>query len=154
VCTINTTWASTEHMSAALVAEVGRGLFPTPRQVLAAGEAHLRARCRLGFRAPTVIRCTQRMLDDGVLDARGQGDPAALGYDYLLSLPGIGPYAAAHCRVLLHDFAHLPVDSIMTAHLRDTHGIADGFAGFFAAWGDHAFLGYQLKRVAARLAGT
>lgn len=154
VCTINTTWAATEHMSAALVAEVGRGLFPTPHQVLAFGEAALRARCRLGFRAPTVIRCTQRMLDDGVLDASGHGEPAALGYAYLLSLPGIGPYAAAHCRVLLHDFAQLPVDSIMTAHLRETAGLADGFAAHFEAWGDYAFLGYQLKRVAARLADT
>jgi N-glycosylase/DNA lyase len=152
VCTINTTWTSTEHMSEKLVREVGRGAFPTPRQVLRFGEAELRARCRLGFRAPTVIRCTQRLLDDGALDMLGHGDPARLTYDYLLSLPGIGPYAAAHCRVLLHDFAQLPVDSIMTAHLRDTAGLADGFADHFGPWGEHAFLGYQLKRVAARLA--
>ena len=152
VCTINTTWSSTERMSAALVDHVGRGLFPTPRQVLAFGEAGLREHCRVGFRAPVIVRCTERMLADGVMDAIGHGEPAALGYDYLLSLPGIGPYAAAHCRVLLHDFAHLPVDTVMTAHLRDVHGIADGFVDHFAAWGEHAFLGYQLERVAMRLA--
>jgi 3-methyladenine DNA glycosylase/8-oxoguanine DNA glycosylase len=152
VCTINTTWASTERMSANLVAEIGRGAFPTPRQVLAFGEDALRARCRLGFRAPVVIRCTQRLLADKVMSLAGHGDPTALGYDYLLSLPGIGPYAAAHCRVLLHDFAHLPIDTVMTAHLRDVIGITDGFVEHFAAWGEHAFLGYQLKRVAMRLA--
>jgi N-glycosylase/DNA lyase len=152
VCTINTAWSSTARMSAALVAEIGRGLFPTPRQVLAFGEAALRERCRLGFRAPVVMRCTQRLLDDKVMDAAGHGEPAALGYDYLLSLPGIGPYAAAHCRVLLHDFAQLPVDTVMTAHLRETAGIDAGFVAHFAKWGEHAFLGYQLPRVAARLA--
>jgi hypothetical protein len=40
-----------------------------------------------------------------VIDASGEGPPERLDYDYLVSLKGIGPYAAAHCRVLLHDFS-------------------------------------------------
>jgi 3-methyladenine DNA glycosylase/8-oxoguanine DNA glycosylase len=154
VCTINTSWAGTCKMTENLTARVGHGLFPTPRQILRFGEARLREDCRMGFRAPVLIGCTERLLDDGAIDAAGHGTGAALGYEYLLALKGIGPYAAAHCRVLLHDFSRLPVDSVVTAHLRDTLGItdADAVEAHFAPWGDYRFLGYRLRRNEARRA--
>ncbi|MBI3512506.1 MAG: hypothetical protein HY060_00270 [Proteobacteria bacterium] len=154
VCTINTTWAGTVAMSERLVERVGGGLFPTPVAVLGFGEARLKAECRLGFRARTLTRATARLLADGVLDPDGHGSADALGYDYLLSLFGIGPYAAAHCRVLLHDFSRLPVDSVVTAHVRDVLKLRGDKAveRHFARWGAYRFLGYRLRRIADRLA--
>jgi N-glycosylase/DNA lyase len=153
VCTINTSWAGTVAMAARLVERVGRGAFPTPGAVLRFGEARLRQECRLGFRAATLHRGTARLLADGAIDRAGHGAAATLGYDYLVSLFGIGPYAAAHCRVLLHDFSRLPVDSVVVAHARDRLGLArDAVEAHFARWGDYRFLGYRLGRIAARQA--
>src|SRR6202035_5882104 len=98
VLTVNTSWAGTCRMSAALVADPGGGAFPTPDAVLDYGEKRLRLRAKLGFRAPTVIAATRRMLDEGAIDGDGHGRPQQLDHDYLVSFKGIGPYAAAHCR--------------------------------------------------------
>jgi 3-methyladenine DNA glycosylase/8-oxoguanine DNA glycosylase len=151
--TINTSWSSTRRMAAALVAEPGGGAFPTPGAVLDYGEARLRQRARLGFRAATVITATGRMLDDGAIDPEGDGESPRLGHDYLTSLKGIGPYAAAHCRFLLHDFTRIPVDSVVTAHLRNRHGASPAeFVASREDWGDYLALGYRLMRLAEKLA--
>ncbi len=73
VLTINTAWSSTCRMAAALVAEPGGGGFPMPEAVLDYGEERLRRCAKLGFRAPTVISATRRMLEDGAIDAAGEG---------------------------------------------------------------------------------
>jgi 3-methyladenine DNA glycosylase/8-oxoguanine DNA glycosylase len=153
VLTINTAWSSTCRMAAALVAEPGGGAFPEPGAVLDYGEERLRCEARLGFRAATLTAATGRMLEDGAITPSGEGGPERLGHDYLLSLKGIGPYAAAHCRVLLHDFARIPIDSVVTAHLRERHGIApEAFAASRAAWGPYLALGYRLLRLGEKLA--
>jgi 3-methyladenine DNA glycosylase/8-oxoguanine DNA glycosylase len=149
VLTINTAWSSTRRMTAALVAEPGGGAFPGPEAVLDYGEARLRERAKLGFRAATVAGATRRMLQDAAIDASGEGRP---DYEYLIGLNGIGPYAAAHCRVLLHDFRRLPIDSVVTAHLREHHGSDPAaFAADRAAWGAYLALGYRLTRLREKL---
>jgi len=154
VLTINTSWSATLRMSAALVAEPGGGAFPSPEAVLDYGEARLRERAKLGFRAPTVIAATRRMLDDGAIDTDGNGDAARLVHDYLTSLKGIGPYAAAHCGLLLHDFSRIPIDTVAVADLRERFGQdpAEFLAGR-AQWGAYLALGYKLSRLRAKLAG-
>ena len=152
VLTINTSWSSTCRMAAALVAEPGDGSFPGPEAVLDYGEQRLRERARLGFRAPTVIGTTRQMLNDGVIDATGEGRPEQLGHDYLIALKGIGPYAAAHCRLLLHDFARIPVDSSVVAYFRERHDCDPAaFAASRAAWGSYLALGYKLARLREKL---
>jgi 3-methyladenine DNA glycosylase/8-oxoguanine DNA glycosylase len=148
VLTVNTSWAGTCRMSAALVAEPGGGAFPLPAALVDYGEERLRAIAKLGFRAPVVVRSTQRMLDDGTIDADGNGLEDRLDHDYLIALKGIGPYAAAHCRMLLNDFSRIPVDSVVVAHLRDRH--ATDPATFIAAraeCGAYLGLGYRLMRL-------
>src|SRR5208282_4947175 len=95
VLTINTSWSSTCRMAAALVAEPGEGVFPGPEVLLDYGEERLRERAKLGFRAATVVSTTHRLLADGAIDTVGQGQFERLGHDYLVSLKGIGPSAAA-----------------------------------------------------------
>ncbi|MFZ3234545.1 MAG: hypothetical protein WA417_03250 [Stellaceae bacterium] len=149
VLTINTAWSSTCRMAAALVAEPGGGAFPGPEAILDYGETRLRERAKLGFRAPTVIAATRRMLEDGVIDRAGEGCP---DYDYLIGLNGIGPYAAAHCRLLLHDFSRIPVDSVVTTYLRERHASdAAAFVASRAAWGAYLALGYRLARLREKL---
>jgi 3-methyladenine DNA glycosylase/8-oxoguanine DNA glycosylase len=149
VLTINTAWRATCRMAAALVAEPGGGAFPVPEAIVDYGEARLRERAKLGFRAATLYRATQRMFDDRVIDSDGEGRPE---YDYLIGLSGIGPYAAAHCRLLLHDFSRLPVDSVLVAYLRQCHDTDPaGFAASRVDWGDHLALGYRLMRLREKL---
>jgi 3-methyladenine DNA glycosylase/8-oxoguanine DNA glycosylase len=146
--TVNTSWSGTCRMTAALVAEPGGGAFPTPQMMIDYGEERLRTVAKLGFRAPTAIAATRRMLDDSVIELDGHGDPDRLDYDYLTSHKGIGPYAAAHCRMLLHDFSRIPVDSVVVAHLRERHDTTP--AEFIAArseCGVYLGLGYRLMRL-------
>jgi N-glycosylase/DNA lyase len=154
VLTINTSWSSTCRMAAALVTEPGDGAFPSPEAVLDYGEARLRERAKLGFRATTIVSATHRLLDDGTIDADGGGSPENLGYDYLVSLKGIGPYAAAHCRVLLHDFSRLPVDSGVITYLRERHGCDPAEFAASRSWGPHLALGYRLARLRDKLAAS
>ena len=148
VLTVNTSWSGTCRMSAALVAEPGDGAFPGPSAILDYGEERLRRIAKLGFRAPVVIATTGRMLDDGMLDAEGNGVDDRLDHDYLLGLKGIGPYAAAHCRMLLQDFSRIPVDSVVVAHLRERHDTTpQAFIAERAECGAYLGLGYRLMRL-------
>jgi hypothetical protein len=152
VLTINTNWSSTRRMVAALVAEPGCGAFPDPGSVLDYGETRLRERARLGFRAPILIAATRRMLEDEVITVSGEGSLDRLSHDYLISLKGIGPYAAAHCRVLLHDFSRIPVDSSVATYLRERHGCDPAaFAADRSSWGLYIALGYRLARLREKL---
>lgn len=149
VLTINTAWSSTCRMAAALVAEPGGGAFPDPRAVLDYGDTRLRESAKLGFRAATVISATRRMLEDGAIDEAGEGQP---DYDYLLALNGIGPYAAAHCRLLLHDFSRIPVDLSVAAYARERHTMdAATYVASRTSWGDYIALGYRLARLSEKL---
>jgi 3-methyladenine DNA glycosylase/8-oxoguanine DNA glycosylase len=148
VLTVNTSWSGTCRMSAALVAEPGDGSFPLPEALVDYGEERLRRIAKLGFRAPVVTATTRRMLDDGAIDAEGNGAPERLDHDYLMSLKGIGPYAAAHCRMLLQDFSRIPVDSVVVAHLRERHDTTpQEFIAARAACGIYLGLGYRLLRL-------
>jgi 3-methyladenine DNA glycosylase/8-oxoguanine DNA glycosylase len=146
--TVNTSWSGTCRMVAALVAEPGGGAFPLPEMLIDYGEDRLRNLAKLGFRAPTAVAATRRMLDDGIIDGQGHGDGDELDYDYLLGLKGIGPYAAAHCRMLLHDFSRIPVDSVVVTHLRERHATTpEAFIAARAECGIYLGLGYRLMRL-------
>src|SRR5215470_6344738 len=123
----------------------GAEAFPDPWRLL--------TMARRGFRARTVVAATRQMLDDGAITVTGDGDPDRLSHDYLLGLSGIGPYAAAHCRVLLHDFSRIPVDSSVVAYLRTQYGCdAAEFAGGRSEWGAYIALGYRMVRLREKLA--
>ena len=139
-------------MVAALVAEPGEGAFPNPEEVLDYGEGRMRERGKLGFRARTVIAATRRMLDDGAITVDGNGIPDQLPHDYLLGLSGVGPYAAAHYRVLLHDFSRIPIDTSVVAYLRANYGCDPAeFAATRTQWGPYLALGYRMARLSDKL---
>ena len=74
-----------------------------------------------------------------------------VGYDDLIDLWGIGPYAASHVAVLQHDFSRIPVDSEVTSYCRERYGIGPKeIDAHFEPWGDFRFLGYRLTKNALR----
>ena len=147
VCTVQINWAGTKRMAGRLVQEIGEGCVPTPVQILDAGEAALRERASLGFRAKGIVVSTEKLLADGLVDEAGLAAEGLLTYEALIGLHGIGPYAASHLRVLLHDFSRVPVDSEVTSYFRDRHGIGPKeVEPFLERWGDYKFLGYRLSR--------
>ncbi len=144
VCTIQIAWSGSLRMVEALVDARG-GLFPAPADVLALGDAGLRER-GLGFRARSLYEGTETMLDRGLIDEAGRA-AGPVGYDDLIDLWGIGPYAAAHMAVLQHDFSRIPVDSEVTSYCRDRYGIGPKeIDAHFEPWGEFRFLGYRLTK--------
>ena len=144
VCTIQIAWSGSLRMVEALV-DAGGGLFPAPADVLALGDAGLRER-GLGFRARSLYEGTETMLDRGLIDEAGRA-AGPVGYDDLIDLWGIGPYAAAHMAVLQHDFSRIPVDSEVTSYCRDRYGIGPKeIDAHFEPWGEFRFLGYRLTK--------
>lgn len=147
VCTVQINWAGTKRMASRLVQEIGEGFVPTPVQVLDAGEASLRERASMGFRAKGIMVSTERLLQEGLVDEGGVGAECFLTYEALMGLHGIGPYAASHLRVLLNDFSRVPVDSEVTKFFRERHGIGPKeIEPFLERWGEYKFLGYRLSR--------
>ena len=147
VCTIQIAWSGTQRMAAALIDSIGGGLFPSPGRVLDAGEAGLRGRAGVGFRARALIEATETMLARGMIDQSGRAANGPVSYDDLIDLWGIGPYAAGHMAVLQHDFNRVPIDSEVTAFCRQRYGIEpDEIPAFFDPWGEFRFLGYRLTK--------
>ena len=146
VCTIQISWAGTRRMAAALVDSIGQGTFPTPPDILDAGESGLREVGRLGFRAPHLLASTERLLSSGLMDEDGNGAEDRIGYDMLIELPGIGPYAASHVAMLLHDYSRVPVDSEVTRFFRERYGLEPAqIEPYLDDWGEFRFLGYRLS---------
>ncbi|MCL7943946.1 hypothetical protein [Marinobacter sp. ATCH36] len=149
ICTINTTWQQTKAMVGHLVS-VGGGLFPQPHEILDTDPERLAKECKLGFRARTVANVTARLLDDDVINPEGSACEHRVTYDYLVSLKGIGPYSAAHVMMLLRDFSTVPVDSEVSAYLRERGLDPKDAQEAFQHWGEYRFLGYKLRRIVDR----
>ena len=150
VCTINISWSGTERMVKALIGEIGGGVFPTPLDVLRPDETRLKASAGLGFRTSVVIRATEELLGRNLMDEWGRETKAPITYEELIRLRGIGPYAASHLSMLLHDYSRIPVDSGVIRYCERRHGLShDEIEPYFDQWGDQRYLGYKLGRIVA-----
>jgi N-glycosylase/DNA lyase len=146
VCTINTSWKQTKKMVASLVS-LGNSSFPQPMELLDIGPERLANECKLGFRSKTIDRVTAQLLRDRAINTDGSAREGFIDYDYLISLKGIGPYSAAHAMMLLRDFSILPIDSEVSAYLRDKGLDPNNAQNAFEHWQQYRFLGYKLKRI-------
>ena len=120
ILTTNTLWGATKNMTQKLIASFGDPLpdsekkaFPTPEAIAASNPDVLREKVRVGYRAPALHELAVRV-------ARGELDLESLKRSSLptpelrkelLSINGVGPYAAANLLMILgrHDF--IPIDS-------------------------------------------
>lgn len=121
VTTTNTTWTQTVGMVARIVDAFGtplpsdptRRAFPQPDQIAGVTLEEFSAKARLGYRNRSVHRLAGDVAA-GRLDLESWDDPAippADLYKRLLTLPGIGPYAAACLMIYLGRYDRLNVDS-------------------------------------------
>jgi 3-methyladenine DNA glycosylase/8-oxoguanine DNA glycosylase len=119
--TVNTSWAGTIRMVAALVDQFGdplpgdptRRAFPTPERLAATDEETLRSRTRLGFRAPSVLQLARSVASSSLdLESlKAAAIPTVELQQSLLAIRGIGPYAAANLLMILGRYHFIPVDS-------------------------------------------
>jgi 3-methyladenine DNA glycosylase/8-oxoguanine DNA glycosylase len=128
ILTTNTLWAATINMTRRLVDEFGVGAstatppplraentksFPAPQAIAASDPETIREKIRVGYRAPAIHDLAVRV-------ASGKFDLETLKHSALptlelrkelMTINGVGPYAAANLLMILgrHDF--IPIDS-------------------------------------------
>lgn len=128
ILTTNTLWAATKNMTLKLVNEFGEPLssagraaaprtetkaFPTPEAIAASTPEFIREKIRVGYRAPAIhglaFRVASGQFDLESLKTRDL--PTLELRKELLTINGVGPYAAANLLMILgrHDF--IPIDS-------------------------------------------
>ena len=132
IFTTNTLWAATRNMTRKLVDEFGSSqsggasssrtsvealqtkAFPTPEAIAASNPDFIKEKIRVGYRAPAIHDLAVRV-------ASGKYDLEALKTSTLptlelrkelMSIKGVGPYAAANLLMLLGRFDFIPIDSI------------------------------------------
>ena len=137
ILTTNTMWRQTVRMAELLVAKCGRGgAFPEPADIARFTADELQQDCRLGYRAKSI-----RALADCPLP------PAPCELSDYQTLPGIGPYGAAHLLAMdgRHDF--IAVDTEFRRFVRETYHagrkVSDAtLVRRYAKWGRWKYLAY------------
>jgi len=121
ILTTNTLWAGTIRMVDTLVRLYGEPLegdpsrcaFPTPARLALLDEETLRSEARLGYRAPYILELARRIasreleLESLKMTQMTTSDLRVL----LMSIKGVGGYAAANLLMILGRFESIPVDS-------------------------------------------
>lgn len=115
IATTNTTWSQTIGMSTRLVENFGTGgiAFPRPEQIASVTLDDFAALAKMGYRNAAVHKISTDIAD-GQLDLETLRDPALTSadiYKRLLTLPGIGPYAASCLMIYLGHYDRVNVDS-------------------------------------------
>lgn len=129
ILTTNTLWGATKNMTRKLVDEFGVALsggasssrpadeaikaFPTPEAIAASNPDAIKEKIRVGYRAPAIHELAVRI-------AKGQFDLESLKTSNLptlelrkelMTINGVGPYAAANLLLILGRSDFIPVDS-------------------------------------------
>jgi 3-methyladenine DNA glycosylase/8-oxoguanine DNA glycosylase len=123
ICTTNCAWSATRRMVAALVEHLGEEsagghgrAFPTAAAMAEAPEDFYRDVARAGYRG-AYLRALAADAAEGRIDLEllREAPPEELPDEEverrLLTLPGVGPYAAAHVMMLLGRHGRLILDS-------------------------------------------
>ena len=124
LATTNTQWSGTKAMVAKLVDLGGiGGAFPGPERVAELGAARIRDRARWGYRAPYLVGLA-KAIARGKLDLAEweswKGTTDELEAE-IRSVPGFGPYAAAHVLTLLGRYDRIGVDTVFREFVRRAH---------------------------------
>ncbi|MBL4590968.1 MAG: hypothetical protein JKY96_03305 [Phycisphaerales bacterium] len=160
VTSCNVTWPSTINMNRRLCQVCGRKSesgfrgFPSAKKLARTRLGTLRGRCRVGYR-------DQRIIDLAKLFTKGAVNPAWLEdpnnsdddvFAFLLTLPGIGPYAAGNIMQLLGRYSRLALDTESLRHgkavLKMTgtdNAIMKQLASHYDQFGDHKFRSYWFE---------
>ncbi|HET9910966.1 MAG TPA: hypothetical protein VFQ13_03700 [Anaerolineales bacterium] len=131
ILTTNTLWGATRNMTSKLVNELGEPLnvgarssrpvveapvkksFPTPEAIATSSPDFLKEKIRVGYRAPAIHELAVRVAS-GVFDLEALKTselPTLELRKELLTINGVGPYAAANLLLILGRSDFIPVDS-------------------------------------------
>ncbi len=119
ICTTNCSWALTTSMVKNLCRILGeetpsgKKTFPSPDTIAAQSESFLRKEIRAGYRAPYILELSEQIAS-GKIDVeqfRGSEKTTDELYRDLISLKGVGPYAAESLLKLIGRYDHLALDS-------------------------------------------
>jgi len=162
IATTNTTWKQTTQM-VRLLAETcgppspsGAHAFPSPENLSWRSEVFLREVCRLGYRSRYVLQLAQG-ITEGKIDLDAIPSQAS-GTDELFAayrtLPGIGPYGAAHLLAMEGRHDRIAVDTEFRRFVREEyHGgrtVKDAtMLGRYKRWGRWQYLAYWSLTVEA-----
>ena len=163
VCTTNCSWALTTKMVTALVEHLGEAAvgapkegwrgrtFPTAEAMSGTEERFYREVVRAGYRGP-YLRTLARMVAAGDVELERLAAPDnGLTDDEveaeLVTLPGVGPYAAAHIMLMLGRHSRLILDSWSRPKYAKIRGarkpVADAtILRRFRRYGEHAGLAF------------
>jgi 3-methyladenine DNA glycosylase/8-oxoguanine DNA glycosylase len=130
ILTTNTLWTVTKNMTLKLVNELGASTtgqknadpplsarlnkaFPTPDAIAASSPAFLREKIRVGYRAPAIHQLAVRVSSGRFdLEALKTSDLPTLELrKELLTINGVGPYAAANLLLMMGQTDFIPIDS-------------------------------------------
>ncbi|HWW62082.1 MAG TPA: endonuclease III domain-containing protein [Thermoanaerobaculia bacterium] len=144
IATTNTTWSQTVRMVDNLVRKCGRnGAFPDPHDIARFDVDELQRDCRLGYRAKTIHALASFDLTN-VADASQSTEELFRSYR---TLPGIGPYGAAHLLAMdgRHDF--IAVDTEFRRFVRERYHngrrVSDAtMLRRYSKWGRWKYLAY------------
>ncbi|QDU32362.1 HhH-GPD superfamily base excision DNA repair protein [Poriferisphaera corsica] len=112
-------------MNNLLVQKIGRGDFPSPKQLAAVTESELKHLCKVGYRAKRIIKLA-RCIVNGSLNLSELDSPTLTTdqlYPKLLAIHGIGPYAASNLCQLLAHYDRIPIDSETHRHFCKHHNL-------------------------------
>ncbi|MDX9911589.1 MAG: hypothetical protein RBS39_07155 [Phycisphaerales bacterium] len=161
VTSCNVQWPGTIAMNERLCAVLGtsagkdvENAFPTQDKLARARATTLRARCRVGYRDARLIELA-KMFRAGEIDEAWLTDPANSDervMKFLVSLPGVGPYAAANILQLLGRYTRLPLDTESVRHGRAVLGfdgtdasVMNQVHAHFSPFGQHSFRSYWFE---------
>ena len=121
ILTTNTLWTATKNMTLKLVNELGDPLpaeitkksFPTPAAIAASSPEFLQEKIRVGYRAGAIHQLAVRVAFGTFdLEALKTSDlPTFELRKELLTINGVGPYAAANLLLILGRTDFIPIDS-------------------------------------------
>ena len=150
IATTNTMWSQTKRMVQLVVEKCGRGgAFPEPGDVARFSPDELQRDCRLGYRAKTLHALAAGMAG-GSIDVARIADPSQSTeelFESYRTLPGIGPYGAAHLLAMdgRHDF--IAVDTEFRRFVRERYhkgrSVSDKtMLRRYSKWGRWKYLAY------------
>lgn len=153
VTNCNVQWSGTIRMNERLCAVVNPA-FPRATQLARRRPETLRTRCGLGYRDKRVVELA-KIVAGGDLDIARLEDGSTPDDEVektLVSLPGIGPYAAANVMQLLGRYSRLALDTETMRHGRVVLGMMEEgrdlerrLHAHYEAFGDERFRSYWFE---------
>ena len=120
ILTTNTLWGATKRMNLKLIDTFGTAAdgsafkaFPRPERLAASSPAALRAKVRVGYRAPAVHELAREAASGKLhIEAfKTSSLPTLELRKELLKIRGVGPYAAANLLMILGRADFIPIDT-------------------------------------------